>query len=103
MASCSPVEAPEGTAARPNAPEARRTSTSTVGLPRESMISRAVMAVMVVFIGKERGSREREELRRRGCSKGTRAGEGKAKVRLGSRYARNAQRLTFNAQVGSGL
>ena len=35
-ASCSPVEAPEGTVARPNAPDARRTSTSTVGLPRES-------------------------------------------------------------------
>src|SRR5436190_458970 len=37
-ASCAPVEAPEGTAARPNAPESRRTSTSTVGLPRESRI-----------------------------------------------------------------
>ena len=35
-ASCSPVEAPEGTAAAPNAPESRPTSTSTVGLPRES-------------------------------------------------------------------
>ena len=34
--------------ARPKAPPERRTSTSMVGLPRESMISRAVMAVMVV-------------------------------------------------------
>src|ERR1700690_1074445 len=50
MASCSPVEAPEGTAARPKWPEARRTSTSTVGLPRESTISRAVMEGMVVFM-----------------------------------------------------
>src|SRR3989440_10626968 len=40
-ASCSPVEAPEGTAARPSAPPARRTSASTVGLPRESMTWRA--------------------------------------------------------------
>ena len=36
-----PVLAPEGTAARPRAPSDRRTSTSTVGLPRESRISRA--------------------------------------------------------------
>src|SRR5262245_48676188 len=39
-ASRSPVEAPEGTAARPNAPPASVTSTSTVGFPRESRISR---------------------------------------------------------------
>ena len=38
-----PVEAPEGTAARPRAPSARRTSASTVGFPRESSISRARM------------------------------------------------------------
>jgi hypothetical protein len=50
MASNSPVEAPEGTAARPKAPEASLTSTYTVGLPRESMISRAVMKAMDVFI-----------------------------------------------------
>ena len=35
-----PVEAPEGTAARPRAPLSRMTSTSTVGLPRLSKISR---------------------------------------------------------------
>ena len=40
-ASCSPVEAPLGTAARPNAPSSSHTSTSTVGFPRESRISRA--------------------------------------------------------------
>ncbi|SKW43028.1 Uncharacterised protein [Mycobacteroides abscessus subsp. abscessus] len=40
-ASCSPVEAPEGTAARANVPSVKATSTSTVGLPRESRISRA--------------------------------------------------------------
>jgi hypothetical protein len=39
-ASCSPVEAPLGTPARPNAPSSSQTSTSTVGLPRESRISR---------------------------------------------------------------
>ncbi|OQB90499.1 MAG: hypothetical protein BWX84_01870 [Verrucomicrobia bacterium ADurb.Bin118] len=40
-ASCSPVLAPEGTAARPIVPQHKMTSTSTVGLPRESRISRA--------------------------------------------------------------
>src|SRR5712691_11104094 len=40
-ASREPVEAPDGTAARPSAPPSRRQSTSIVGLPRESRISRA--------------------------------------------------------------
>src|SRR5581483_5453828 len=40
-ASCTPVDAPERTATRPTAPESRRTSTSIVGLPRESRIWRA--------------------------------------------------------------
>jgi len=40
-ASCSPVLAPLGTAARPSAPLSTRTSASIVGLPRESKISRA--------------------------------------------------------------
>src|SRR4051812_14577831 len=40
-ASWTPVDAPDGTAARPNAPFPSRTSTSTVGLPRESRIWRA--------------------------------------------------------------
>src|ERR1700685_4220603 len=41
VASNSPVEAPEGTAARPEAPERRTMRTSTVGLPRLSRIWRA--------------------------------------------------------------
>ena len=40
-ASCSPVDAPEGTMARPKPPLSRATSTSTVGFPRESRTSRA--------------------------------------------------------------
>ena len=44
-----PVEAPEGTAARPSEPSSSRTSTSTVGLPRESRISRAVMSTIAVI------------------------------------------------------
>ena len=40
-ASCSPVDAPLGTAARPWAPLDSTTSASTVGLPRLSRISRA--------------------------------------------------------------
>src|SRR5258706_596671 len=47
-ASCSPVEAPEGTAARPSAPPSRTTSASTVGLPRESMTWRA--RTLVIFV-----------------------------------------------------
>src|SRR5450432_1021764 len=48
-ASCMPVEAPEGTAARPTAPLSSSTSTSTVGLPRESRISRArTLAISVI-------------------------------------------------------
>ena len=43
-----PVEAPLGTAARPKAPESSPTSTSTVGLPRESRISRPATWVMVL-------------------------------------------------------
>src|SRR5687767_12745582 len=71
-ASCSPVEAPLGTAARPVAPLARVTSTSTVGLPRLSRISRAWMSMMVLMTwdsgsGRLRGaakSRERRASRR---------------------------------------
>ena len=40
-ASAAPVEAPLGTAARPNEPSSSSTSVSTVGLPRESRIQRA--------------------------------------------------------------
>ena len=40
-ASSAPVEAPDGTIARPCAPLSSTTSTSTVGLPRESNTSRA--------------------------------------------------------------
>src|ERR1700674_3284902 len=47
-ASCSPVEAPEGTAARPSAPPSRITSASTVGLPRESMTWRAWTLTILV-------------------------------------------------------
>src|SRR5260370_22455903 len=47
-ASCSPVEAPEGTAARPSAPPASSTSASTVGLPRESMTWRACTRAILV-------------------------------------------------------
>ena len=47
------MEAPDGTMARPKAPHSRRTSTSTVGLPRESSTSRArtpAMPVRLVII-----------------------------------------------------
>ena len=41
-ASLSPVEAPLGTIARPKAPDSVTTSTSIVGLPRESITSRHI-------------------------------------------------------------
>ena len=50
-ASNSPVEAPDGTAARPRAPPSSSTSTSTVGLPRESRIWRAWTLLMLASSG----------------------------------------------------
>ena len=49
VASCSPVDAPEGTAALPTKPDESSTSTSTVGFPRESRISLALTSV-IIFI-----------------------------------------------------
>src|SRR5690606_40173226 len=49
MASCAPVEAPDGTAARPMEPSSSTTSTSIVGLPRLSRISRPVISMMAVM------------------------------------------------------
>ena len=46
-ASRSPVEAPDGTSARPNVPSDNKTSASTVGLPRESNTSRALIFSIV--------------------------------------------------------
>ena len=48
-ASCVPVEAPDGTPARPREPSAKITSTSTVGLPRLSRISRPTISTMAVM------------------------------------------------------
>src|SRR5262245_33178412 len=45
-ASREPVDAPDGTAARPITPDSSNTSASTVGLPRESRISRATTSTM---------------------------------------------------------
>ena len=47
-ASLFPVDAPDGTAARPIVPFAKITSTSIVGFPLESKISRALTQLMVV-------------------------------------------------------
>ncbi|OQA09945.1 MAG: hypothetical protein BWY67_01244 [Bacteroidetes bacterium ADurb.Bin397] len=48
-ASCAPVDAPDGTAARPKIPLLVITSTSTVGLPLESRISLARIAAIVLI------------------------------------------------------
>src|SRR2546428_7511569 len=49
-ASCCPVDAPLGTAARPAAPLASVTSVSMVGLPRLSRISRAWTEMIVLMV-----------------------------------------------------
>src|SRR5690349_6206540 len=49
MASREPVDAPDGTAARPITPDSSRTSHSTVGLPRESMISRPIISTIALM------------------------------------------------------
>src|SRR6185295_10008581 len=49
MASRLPVDAPEGTAARPMTPDSSRTSASTVGLPRESSISLAMTSTIALI------------------------------------------------------
>jgi len=45
-----PVGAPDGTAERPKAPVSNTTSTSTVGLPRLSRISRPTTVAIAVMI-----------------------------------------------------
>jgi hypothetical protein len=49
MASRLPVDAPEGTAARPMVPDSSKTSHSTVGLPRESRISRPTISTIALI------------------------------------------------------
>ena len=50
MASCLPVDAPEGTEALPKVPFRRDTSTSMVGFPLLSIISRALIRLIVPVI-----------------------------------------------------
>src|SRR5947209_18592935 len=56
MASREPVDAPEGTAARPMVPDSSSTSHSTVGLPRESRISRPTMSTIALIASFSRDS-----------------------------------------------
>ena len=49
IASRDPVEAPDGTAARPMVPLSSSTSHSTVGLPRESRISRPTISTIALI------------------------------------------------------
>src|SRR5690606_33402104 len=80
-ASWAPGEAPEGTAARPKAPDSSTTSTSTVGLPRESRISRATMSVMPLMpkspqmLGKTGKDRLEGIARQAACGKGPDGGK----------------------------
>src|SRR5690349_22227497 len=56
MASREPVEAPDGTAARPMVPDSSSTSHSTVGLPRLSRISRPTMSTIALIFALSLGS-----------------------------------------------
>ena len=49
-ASFSPVDAPEGTDASALMPESRVTCAATVGVPRESRISRAYIPLIFIFL-----------------------------------------------------
>ena len=49
IASLEPVDAPDGTAARPITPDSNNTSHSTVGFPRESKISRPIMSTIALM------------------------------------------------------
>src|SRR5438445_12200955 len=61
IASFSPVEAPLGTAALPRAPDSNSISASTVGLPRESRISRActLSILLITFYSSPANNRKR--------------------------------------------
>src|SRR6056297_340798 len=50
IASYSPVDAPEGAAARPKPPESVSTSASTVGFPRESSTRRSEIELICVIV-----------------------------------------------------
>ena len=65
MASREPVDAPDGTAARPITPLSSSTSHSTVGFPRLSRISRPTMSTMALIVFAPGFS----EIRRRAKSK----------------------------------
>src|SRR5664279_2871318 len=58
-ASLAPVDAPDGTEADTRVPSASVTKTRTVGLPRESRISRAFTPVMLAFMGSLPGESDR--------------------------------------------
>jgi hypothetical protein len=61
MASYFPVDAPEGTAALPKLPSLKPTSTSTVGLPLESRISRAATASILSMVSSLKKVKKRSE------------------------------------------
>src|SRR3546814_17591131 len=67
-ASKAPVEAPLGTAAREKVPSSSCSSTSTVGLPRESRISRAPTAAMEATRDAPGGVRSEERRVGKECS-----------------------------------
>ena len=103
-ASCAPVEAPEGTAARPIEPSSSTTSTSTVGLPRLSRISRPMMSTMAVMsaLSWEWWVRFRGRLTRR-ASKCERLGSGlfrtRSRVRIDcSKVDISVQAFTFTSR-----
>ena len=68
IASRLPVDAPEGTAARPMVPDSNSTSHSTVGLPRLSKISRPTMSTMALIKALSKGRVVQQSLAAPGCT-----------------------------------
>ena len=103
-----PVDAPDGTAARPNAPDSSPISTSTVGLPRESRIwrpctctisssSELLLRAVVVASCSSRPSRARS--RRRSPRAPPRARPGARSVRWSLRSASSGSTLSLRATL----
>src|SRR5689334_10454232 len=98
-ASCSPVEAPLGTAARPCAPLDRVTSVSTVGLPRLSRISRAWTSMIVLMNARVR---ETGQPSRGAGPASTRCGSGRGSVEVVVAGERDIHTFQARAHAGPG-
>ena len=92
--------APLGTAARPCAPSSRSTSTSTVGLPRESRISRARTSSMRATVIAPGGSVGTDSRQPNGVRRGDPRLVGSRAVRRAARSRRGFARAAYRLRCG---